>query len=86
MPTILQVHGWRLLFHSNEGGGPLHVHARKGDCACEFWLDAGLFDVQEEWSHQLTPRLRREIRQVLFEHFDLIVEEWNRFTEGADDV
>jgi hypothetical protein len=27
----------------------------------------------------MTPRSRREIRKIIFDHFELIVDEWNRF-------
>ena len=39
---------------------------------------AELFDLEEAWANGMTPRLRREIRQIVFHHFDEIVEEWNR--------
>jgi hypothetical protein len=47
MPTILLVRGWRLFFYSNEGNEPLHVHARKGDSECKFWLNAEIYEVEE---------------------------------------
>jgi hypothetical protein len=79
MPTILRIRGWRLFFYANEGDEPIHVHARKAEAECKFWLDPALFDIEEEWSHGLTPRLRREIRKIIFDHFELIVDEWNGF-------
>lgn len=86
MPTILQVRGWRLFFYTNEGNEPPHVHAQKAESECKFRLRADLFDIEEEWSHGLTPRLRREIRKIIFEHFELIVDEWNRFFGMDDDA
>lgn len=32
------------------------------------------------------PPLRREVRQIIFEHFELIVEEWNRHMKGTQDA
>ncbi|MCG3180850.1 MAG: hypothetical protein BIFFINMI_03213 [Phycisphaerae bacterium] len=78
MPTILQVRGWRVFFYANEGNEPIHAHARKGEAECKFWLKRDVYDIEEAWSHGLTPRLRREIRRILFDHFDLIAEEWDR--------
>jgi len=46
------------------------------------WLRADLFDVELAWAHNLNPRLHREIRKIIFEHFDLIVEEWERHFGG----
>ncbi len=84
MPTILLVRGWRVFFYSDEGNEPIHVHAKKGDSECKLWLHTELFDVEEAWACNLTPRLRREVRQIIFDHFDVIVEEWNRRFGGRD--
>ena len=86
MPTILLVQGWRLFFYSNEGNEPLHVHARKGDCECKFWLNSDIYEIEEDWSYNLTPRLRREVRKIIFDHFELIAEEWRRHIEGQRDA
>ncbi|HET6429594.1 MAG TPA: DUF4160 domain-containing protein [Phycisphaerae bacterium] len=82
MPTILMVRGWRVFFYSNEGREPLHVHARKGDAECKFWLLPESYDIDEAWSYNLSARLRREIRKILFDHFELIAEEWERHFGG----
>ena len=78
MPTILMVRGWRVFFYSEEGNEPVHVHAKKAGSECKFWLKADVYEIEEAWSHGLTPQLRREIRKILFANFDLIIEEWNR--------
>jgi hypothetical protein len=88
MPTVLRIRGWRVFFYSDEGDEPVHVHARKGDAECKFWLLEDEYEIREDWSESLTPRLRREIRRIIFDHFDLILEEWQRHLEehrGAED-
>ena len=47
MPTILFVLGWRLFFYSNEGNEPMHIHARKGEAECKFWLFPDGFEIEE---------------------------------------
>ena len=79
MPTILLVQGWRLFFYSNEGNEPLHIHARKADAECKFWLHPETFEIEEDWSYNLTPPLRREIRRIIFEHYDIIAAEWGKY-------
>lgn len=86
MPTVLLVRGWRVFFYSDEGNEPPHVHARKGGAECKMWLQADVFDVVEAWSHGLSPQLRREIRRIIFDHFDLILSEWNRHLGGDHDA
>ena len=68
--------GWRFHFYSNEGNEPVHVHAVKGDVECEYWLYPERFDIAEEFEYNVTPRLRREVRQIIFGHFDQIVNAW----------
>lgn len=82
MPTILFVLGRRFFFYSNEGNEPPHVHASKGDAECMYWLRADLYEIEEAWSDNLTPRLRRKARKIIFDHFDLIIGEWGKSLGG----
>lgn len=76
MPTILFALGWRLFFYSNEGTEPMHVHARKGDMEAKYWIIEDRFDIDEAWAHDMTPAARRELRRLVFDHFDLICAAW----------
>ena len=79
MPTVLLILGWRLFFYANEGNEPIHIHAEKGDMECKFWIDIEEFEIREAFSHGLTPQAKKEIKRIIYQHFDLIVEEWNKF-------
>ncbi len=79
MPTILLLFGWRLFFYANEGNEPIHVHCQKGDMECKFWLNTETFDIEEAYAYGLTPKARKQIRRIIFEHFDYIVEQWEVF-------
>lgn len=76
MPTILQELGWRVFFYPNEGNEPIHVHCRKGEKECKFWVDMAGFDLAEEFTLNMSPRDKREIRKILFAHFELIEQKW----------
>ncbi len=78
MPTILFVRGWRLFFYANEGNELLHTHARKAESECKFWLAPGRYEIEEAWSYNLSPAMRRDVRKIIFDPFDLICEEWAR--------
>lgn len=78
MPTILVQRGWRVFFYSHEGDEPMHVHRKKGDMDCKYWLDVDAFDIREDYSYRMTQQARREIRAILFEHFHYIAAEWIR--------
>ena len=81
MPTILVLSGWRIFFYANEGDEPIHVHCRKGDMECKYWLDADNFDIQEAYSYEMSPRDRKQVRRIIFEHFDYITDQWREFQE-----
>lgn len=76
MPTILYIHGWRLFFYANEGNEPPHIHARKGDVECKYWLYPDTFDIEEDYAYNASPANRREIRKIIFANFDYIVAEY----------
>jgi hypothetical protein len=82
MPTVLFVQGWRFFFYSNEGHEPMHVHARKGDAECKYWLYPDRFDIAEEYEYKCTPQLRRELRQITFQHLDQLCAAWREHFGG----
>jgi hypothetical protein len=75
-PTILYLRGWRLFTFANEGREPMHVHAVKGDAVCKFWLDPDSFDIEEAYAFNLTPALNREVRRIIFNNFEVIIQAW----------
>ena len=81
MPTILLQAGWRVFFYSNEGDEPIHVHCKRGEIECKFWIDVENFDIQEAYAYNFSPRDRKVIRKIIFEHFEYIVDQWNEFQE-----
>ena len=40
------------------------------------------FDIVEDFEWNCTPRLRREVRQIVFEHFDQIIAAWREHFGG----
>lgn len=77
MPTILFIYGWRLFFYSNEGFEPIHVHAEKADMECKFWFLVEEVEIKEAFAFNLTPASKKEIKKIIYQHFDLIVDAWN---------
>jgi len=78
MATILFLRGWRLFFYSNERNEPPHIHIRKGDVDCKFWIHPERFDISEAYSYNANPSDLRIIRQIIFDHFDYIVAEYEK--------
>ena len=79
MPTVLYIFGWRFFFYSNEGDEPIHIHAEKGDMECKFWLLLEEIEIREEYSFNMSPVSKREVKKIIYQHFDIIVEAWNEY-------
>lgn len=79
MPTILLILGWRLFFYANEGNEPIHIHCRKGDMECKYWLDRDNFDIDEAFTFNMAPKDKRLIKKIIYEHFDYIEQQWDEF-------
>ena len=79
MPTILYVMGWRFFFYANEGNEPIHVHCRKGGMECKYWLDRESVAIEEAYSYNMGSRDKREVKKIIFEYFEFIENEWDKF-------
>jgi uncharacterized protein DUF4160 len=77
MPTVLAISGWRFFFYSNENNEPIHIHAKKAEMECKYWINENDFEIEEAYSYNLTPTARKEIKRIIYSHFDYIVEQWN---------
>lgn len=76
MPTVLLLPGWRLHSYSNERNEPIHIHGVKGDAECKYWLYPDEFRIEPAMEYNLTPRLKREVRRIIYDHFDELVKAW----------
>jgi len=66
-------------FYANEGNEPIHVHCRKGEKECKYWLHTETFDLEEAYGYTMTVRDRREIKKIIFDHFEYIEQQWQEF-------
>ena len=79
MPTILQILGWRLFFYAHEGNEPIHIHAIKGNIECKYWIKQDEYEIELAYEYNLKPSAKREIKKIIYQHFDYIINEWNEF-------
>jgi Ni,Fe-hydrogenase maturation factor len=79
MPTVLFIYGWRFFFYSNEGNEPIHIHVEKGDMECKYWIKSEEIEIIEAYSYNLTPAAKKEVKKLIYSHFDLIIESWNTY-------
>ena len=69
MPTILLIRGWRFFFYA------------KAEKECKYWLDRANFGVAEAFSYRMTGKDKREVKRIIFEYFEYIESEWDKFEE-----
>ena len=79
MPVILLINGWRFFFYANENKEPVHIHVQKAEMEAKFWLDVESFEIREAFSFHFTPAAKRDVRKIIYQHFDYIVEQWKQF-------
>jgi hypothetical protein len=49
----------------------------KGDMECKCWLLPEEGEISEAFSYNLTPPAKKEVKKIIYQHFDLIIESWN---------
>ena len=79
MPTVLFINGWRFFFYANERDEPIHIHCRKAEKECKYWLDPENFDVKEAYTFNMNNKDKRQVKKMIFEYFETIESEWNQF-------
>ena len=78
MPNLLQVEGFRFFFYSSERNEPPHVHVERAEAEAKFWLDP----LRLVYSHRMTPRELRRLRELVFQHQALFKERWHEHFPG----
>ena len=79
MPTVLYVLGWRFFFYADERNETIHIHCRKAEKECKYWLDTVNFDIEEAYSYNMNNKDKRQVKKIIFAYFEHIEEEWNKF-------
>ncbi len=44
---------------------------------CKYWILVDEVEIKEAFSHNLTPTAQREVKKIIYQHFDIIVLAWN---------
>ena len=73
--------GWRFFFYANESNEPIHIHCKKAEMECKYWLNTVNFDIDEAYSYNMNNKDRRQVKKIIFEYFEFIEKEWNKFQE-----
>lgn len=72
MPTVLRIGKYRLVFFSNEGVEPPHIHVKADRNEAKFWLEPVMLAANYGFrAHELT-----EIELIVREHRNQLLEAW----------
>ena len=75
MPTIYRYKGFRFHFFSGEGCEPPHVHVRRGEDNCKFWLQP----VDLAYNDGMKPHELTELQRVVDEHREEFLRKWHEY-------
>jgi hypothetical protein len=78
MPTVLRVGPYRFFFYAGDGDEPPHVHIERDECEAKFWLDP----VRLERSRSFPRKEINRIGELVDEHREQLLEDWNDFFRG----
>ncbi|MBO9203481.1 MULTISPECIES: DUF4160 domain-containing protein [Niastella] len=76
MPTLLNLHGIRFFFYSNENNEPIHVHVTKGNANGKIWLEPLL---EVEYLLGFTNSEQKIIIEAVQEHCEYFKKKWNEY-------
>jgi hypothetical protein len=76
MPTVLVINGYRFSFYSNESNELPHIHIGKSGASAKYWL---VPDCSEVYSYGFTIREQRDIKDLVFENKELLIQKWNEY-------
>ncbi len=73
MPTIQNISGpFRFFFYSFDCNEPVHVHVRRENMTCKFWLEP----IALSENHGFSSRELNRIRRIIQTNTEKIIEAW----------
>ncbi|MGH9346672.1 MAG: DUF4160 domain-containing protein [Vicinamibacterales bacterium] len=72
-PSVRQPVTVRSWFYSFDCNEPMHVHVRRDRQQAKFWLAPAAL----AWNHGFRPRELNEIRRLVVDHKEAIIETWD---------
>ena len=74
MPIVQNIPGpYRFFFYSFDCNEPMHVHVKRENMVCKFWLEPVVLSK----NHGFSPHELNHIRQLIQSNLNEIVEAWH---------
>jgi hypothetical protein len=75
MPTIYRWKGFRFHFFSSEGNEPPHIHVRRAEDTCKFWLRP----VSLAYNDGMTSKELGKLQEIIIEHAEEFERKWHEY-------
>jgi hypothetical protein len=46
---------------------------------CKYWILVDEMDIKEEYSYSMSAKDKREVRKIVFQNFDMLIDAWSNF-------
>jgi uncharacterized membrane protein len=79
MPTLIYLKGWRFFLCTEESDEPIHIYVQKGESECKYWLDTDVYEIREDYIHEMSSQDIRVVKKIILQNFDEIVDECQKF-------
>ena len=63
----------------------MHIHATKADMECKFWIIEDEYEIKEEFTFNMSPAAKKEIKRIIYQNLDTIIESWNTYFKITKD-
>ncbi|MFH1118925.1 MAG: DUF4160 domain-containing protein [Bacteroidota bacterium] len=73
MPEVFRKYGFVFFFYANEGSEPMYIHVRKAGGFAKYWIEP----VELEFSQGMKVNYLKSAEQLIYEHLQLIKENWD---------
>lgn len=78
MLTFIHLKGWQFLFCTEESDEPIHIYVQRGESECKYWLDIDLYEIREDYIHEMSSQDIREVKKIILQNFAEIIDEYQR--------
>ena len=49
----------------------------------KYWILVVEMELKEEYNYNMSPKDKREVRKIIFQNFDTLVDSWNNFFKST---
>lgn len=51
---------------------------------CKYWILVDEMDIKEDYTYNMSQKDKRQVRQIIFENFDTLIDSWDKFFKKTE--